>query len=319
MRPLLLCLCLGLLSTAAACGDDDDDTGVTADAGGGPDGEATIDAAAADARADATPLPPPEATWKEHWFEHDQELELVDYNNDVAIYFDPDVNRDGTGWILPFMTDLWRYSEATYGDIGEGRLFAVFHEGKYSGGHPSTSYDDSHDLRNVTDCGPGPWQSGYDIPSHEAGHIVESANNGMHGSPAFGVWHDSKWMEFYQYDAYVALGMDAEAQRVFDKFSATEDDFPRAGTHWFRDWFYPLWRDHGHAQVMVRFFRLLSEHYPKNGHEYTRGLNLGEFVHFMSGAAETNLKQLATDAFGWTQETDSQFQAARTEFAAITY
>jgi hypothetical protein len=189
------------------------------------------------------------------------------------------------------MTKLWQYTKQTYGDFGpENRLYTIFHQGKYSGGHPSTYLDGSHDFRNVTDCGPGPWKSGPDIPSHEAGHVVEGANNGIHGSPAFPLWQDSKWMEFYQYDAYVALGMDADAKRVFDRFTATTDGFPRAGTHWFRDWFYPLWKDHGHAQVMVKFFKLLSMYFPKgNGKNpsYTRDLNWGEFVHFMSGAAGT--------------------------------
>ena len=305
---------LALLIVFAACGDDDDDDAPGADAN-----PAEPDGATADGGPDATPLPPPEATWKEHWFEHEQELQLVDYNNDVALYFDPDVNREGTEWILPFMTDLWRYTEATYGEIGEGRLYAVFHENKYSGGHPSTYFDESHDFRNVTDCGPGPWQSGYDVPAHEAGHIVEGANNGVHGSPAFGIWGDSKWMEFYQYDAYVALGMTAEAERVFEQYTNASDDVPRPGTRWFRDWFYPLWRDHGHAQVMVKFFKLLAEHYPKNGQDYARDMNLGEFVHFTSGAAGEDLKDLATTAFGWTSETESQWQDARAEFDAIVY
>jgi hypothetical protein len=205
----------------------------------------------------------------------------------------------------------------------QNRLFAIFHEGKYGGGHPSTYFDSSHDSRNVTDCGPGPWLmstgSVLDIPSHEAGHVVESANNGVHESPAFGLWHDSKWMEFYQYDAYVGLGLTTEAKRLFDRFTATTDDFPRAGTHWFRDWFYPLWRDHGHAQVMVSFFKLLSQHFPKNGTSYSRALNWGEFVHFMSGAAGTDLKALATTAFGWPPDREAQLVKARADFPMITY
>src|SRR5687767_6603309 len=52
-------------------------------------------------------LPPPPATWREHWFEHDQELQLAYYNDSVAVYFDSDVNRAGTDWLLPFLTRLW--------------------------------------------------------------------------------------------------------------------------------------------------------------------------------------------------------------------
>jgi hypothetical protein len=149
--------------------------------------------------------------------------------------------------------------------------------------------------------------------------LIEGANNGVHGSPAFALWHDSKWMEFYQYDAYLGAGMMEDAARVFTRFTSTTDNFPRAGTHWFRDWFYPLWRDHGHAQVMVKFFKLLATHFPKNGTSYSRNLNWGEFVHFMSGAAGTDLEAQATMAFGWPPEREAQFTKAKTDFPMITY
>jgi hypothetical protein len=181
------------------------------------------------ARGAKAPAPP--RAWKEHWFEHDQVVKFVDFNDDVAVYFDDDVPRDqSTAWIVPFMTRAWRYTKSTYGDFGgaQGRLFAIFHQGRYSGGHPSTYFDDSHDDRNVTDCGPGPWpDTAVGIPTHEIGHIVEGANNGVHGSPGFRVWKDSKWIELYQYDLYVGLGLDDEARRAFDRFTAQSDDFPR--------------------------------------------------------------------------------------------
>ena len=101
-------------------------------------------------------------------------------------------------------------------------------------------------------------------PAHEIGHTVESANNGTHGSPAYEVWGDSKWAEFYIYDVYTALGMHRDAKRVHRQFAGNRDDFPRRGTRWFRDWFYPLWRDCGQAAVMDRFFRLLAGHFPQD-------------------------------------------------------
>jgi len=302
-RPLACRLVLASAIAAATigCGGGDDD-----------DGAAGPDAAAADA---------PPATWQEHWFEHDQLLTLADYDDDVAIYFDADVDATGTEWILPYLGDLWRYTRQTYGEFGDDRLYLIFHEGRYSGGHPSTYFDESHDFRNVSDCGPGPWgdPATVDLPSHEIGHVVEIASRGVHGSPAFGLWGDSKWAEFYQYDVYVALGKTADAQRVYDRFIATTDDFPVAGTHWFRDWFYPLWRDHGHGEVMARFFELLSQNFPTNGDDYARDMTWGEYVHFMSGAAGTDLQSLATAAFGWPAEWDAQLQAARSDFPAITY
>lgn len=266
-------------------------------------------------------LPAPPATWQEHWFEHNQLLSLGSYNDTVALYFDKDVNRAGTEWILPFATNVWQYTTKTYGSFGKDRLYMIFHQGKYGGGHPSTYLDASHDFRNVSDVGPGPWDQHpgvYSISTHEVSHIVELATNGVHGSPAFGLWGDSKWAEFYQYDLYVALGLTTDAQSAYNDFMGKSDSFPRDGTHWFRDWFYPLWRDHGHAQVMVNYFKLLSQYYPHPGNNYP-GMNWGEYIHFMSGAAKTNLQPMASKAFGWPSDWQAQFTKARSDFPGITY
>jgi hypothetical protein len=151
---------------------------------------------------------------------------------------------------------------------------------------------------------------------HLAANIVESAAHDRSGSPAFALWHDSKWAEFYQYDADVALGRKSLAD--FHKTTWTADgwidDFPRAGTHWFRDWFFPLWRDEGGARVMARFFELLAARFPKCGEGYARDLNWGEYVHFTSAAAGHDLRPLATTAFGWPAEWDAQYVQARQDF-----
>ena len=61
---------------------------------------------------------------------------------------------------------------------------------------PSNYQDPSHDNRNVTDCGPGPYREGdhgiHEMVTHQISHIVEGANNGTWGSPAFPIWGDSK-------------------------------------------------------------------------------------------------------------------------------
>lgn len=293
--------------------------------------EPRADAAPADAGdGGATPIASPggtrsaPATWKEHWFEHEQTLTLVDENEWVALYFDDDVNRAQAEWILPFMTRVWKYTVEHYGQFTDGkrdgRLYAIYHQGKYSGGHPSTYFDGSHDYRNVSDVGPGPYPDGsYAISTHEVAHVIEGASRSMHGSPAFGLWKDSKWAEFFQYDLYVGLGLTREASRVFDEFSKKSDDFPRPGTYWFRDWFYPLWKEHGGVEVMANYFRLLAQHFRKNGVNFGSGMNYGEFVHFMSGAARTNLKAQAEKAFGWSEEREAEFTRARTDFPNVRY
>lgn len=294
--------------------------------GGGGSGGATGGAAGTAGAAGSAPLatcpggPTPPDTWQEHWFEHNQLVKLVAYDDCAAIYFDDDMDPAQKDWIFPFVSDVWKYSLATYGVMGPERVYAIFHQDKYGGGHPSYYFDASHDHRNVSDAGGGDWSAGnWDLTSHELGHIVEStASHTKYGSPAFGLWGDSKWMEFYQYDVYVGLGMTEHAKVVFDRFSGGSDSFPRANTHWFKDWFYPLWRDHGHAQVMVRFYSLLEQHYPAQN-QRMGGMNWGEYVHFTSGAAGVDLKPLATTAFGWPAEWETQLQAARQKFPQITY
>ncbi|GLS03628.1 hypothetical protein GCM10007860_07730 [Chitiniphilus shinanonensis] len=264
----------------------------------------------------------PPATWQEHWFEHQQNMALIAYNDTVAIYFDADVNRDAGKWMLPYLTRMWQYAQQTYGPttLATDRLYSLHHESKYWGGHPSTVYDASHDYRNVSDVGGGNWiNPQYEVVTHETGHVVESIASGKHGSPAFPLWGDSKWMEFYIYDAYVGLGMSQQATEVYNRWMAGSDSFPRAGTYWFRDWFYPLWRDHGRAQVMTKYFQLLGQYFPNNGRDYTRNLNWGEYIHFMSGAAGKDLKPLATQAFGWPADWETQFQQAKRDFPNIRY
>ena len=87
-------------------GGDDDGGGIEPDASRAPADAAT---------PDAEPLPPPPTTWQEHWFEHDQLLELLAYDDHAAVYVDADVDRDQAAWVLPFVSAMWRYTKETYG------------------------------------------------------------------------------------------------------------------------------------------------------------------------------------------------------------
>lgn len=273
--------------------------------------------------ASAIMLAAPPSTWQEHWFDHNQLLSLVYFDNDLAVYYDQDVSRSVT-WPFSYMAEVWRYTKSIYGEFGsDPRLYAVYHTNKYSGGHPSTYFDASHDNRNVIDVGPGPWTNGtgndLDISTHEVAHIVEGASKGTHNSPAFNIWRDSKWAEIFIYDVYLGLGRTSDAQRWFDLMMNTSDNFPRENTQWFKNWFYPIYSQYGGSATLNRFFELLSLYFPKNGNDYARQMNWGEFVHFWSGAAQTDLKPLATNAFGWTDDMEAQFNQARTDFPNITY
>ncbi|MEH2271027.1 MAG: hypothetical protein V7K68_21865 [Nostoc sp.] len=270
-----------------------------------------------------TVLAAPPKTWKEHWLDHEQLLSLVHHNEHVAVYYDKDVSRSVT-WPFTYMPEVWQYTKKVYGKFGtDSRLYAIYHTNKYSGGHPSTYLDASHDHRNVIDVGSGPWKSGkgndLDLCTHEVAHIVEDASKGKKGSPAFTIWGDSKWAEIFIYDVYRGLDRTMDAKRWHDLMMKTHDNFPRANTQWFKDWFHPIYSKHGGSATLNRFFHLLSDYFPKNNNTYIHNMNWGEFVHFWSGAADNNLKSLATEAFGWTDDMQAQFSKARTDFPKIKY
>ena len=274
----------------------------------------------------AEPVNAPAKTWQEHWFDHNQLITRVFYNDELAVYYDGDVNRIVT-WPNTYLADLWKYTKKTYGSFGaETRLYAIFHTGRYSGGHPSTYFDASHDYHNVIDCGPGPWTNGtendIDLTTHEVAHIVEGASMNVKESPAFDIWGDSKWAEIFQYDVYKSLERENDRVRWFNKMVNNSDNFPRANTYWFRDWFYPIYSKYNETTVLVNFFKLLARNFPKSGtlgNVYARRMNMGEFVHFWSGAAGVNLKAQANTAFGWTIEWENQLLRAQQDFPGITY
>ena len=267
--------------------------------------------------------PAPPTTWQEHWYDHDQLVSRVFYDNDLAVYFDKDTDRSFT-WMNSYLGDVWRYTKKTYGDFGKDqRLFAVFHTGRYGGGHPATYLDASHDFRNTIVVGAGPWNRGegndLDLTTHEVAHIVEGVAKGVPGSPSFGIWKDSKWAEIFNYDVYRGLGRTSDVNRWYNLMIKNSDNFPRANTFWFRDWFYPIYNEHGQTAVLNNYFTLLSQCFVKSGNHYAHGLNWGEFVHFWSGAAGVNLKPQATKAFGWPAEWETQFKKAQSDFSCAQY
>ena len=264
--------------------------------------------------------PTPVEAWKEHWFEHVQDLTRVYYDDCAAVYFDPDVNPLAVSWLAPFVSNAWKYSVNTYGYLGPERVYAVFHQGRYSGSHLAMFYEGSHDFHSLEDMGATDWTQNYtDIVVVALGHIVErAAAHTKLGSPASAVWFNTPWSELYEYDLLLGLGLNDQAAAAYNKYTKVALTFPRANSFWFRDWFYPLWRDHGHAQVMREFYELLEKDYPVTDGQMPP-MNWGEYIHFQSGAAHTSLKPLATAAFGWTSEWQDQFVQAQIAYPKITY
>ncbi|HEX8864686.1 MAG TPA: hypothetical protein VF821_03425, partial [Lentzea sp.] len=277
----------------------------------------------------------------------------VSCNADVAVYFDPELLKlppAQTAWATPFVTEVWRHYRETYGSCAVNRplpapigpnctrfgypkpLLAFFHEGKYHGGTVVNRFDAFAGFRNTIDVGDNGWSVNNavlrDVITHEECHIVEGASQGVHESPAYGeIWGDSKWAEICQYDFYRRSGRTDDANRVFNQYMNNRDDLPQGARQaaWFRDWFYPLYQETGSTMAfMDRFFGLLNQHFPKRSENdnrnliYTRRMNAGEFVHFMSGAVGRDLSGMAQQAFnsGFTR---AQFDQAKVNFPGITY
>ncbi len=266
----------------------------------------------------------PPLTWKEHWFEHNQLVKRVYFDDHVAVYYDNDVDKSLT-WPFKTMSNVWRYVKNTYGQFGDSsRLYVILHQGRYGGGHPRGYFDPSHDFRNTLDCGLDNWTDStgqqIGIPIHEIGHIVTFASHNTKGSPSDALWGDSKFMEIFNYDVLLNIGRTDEADKVFIQMQTQVDNFPRRGTQWFKNWFYPIYKDHGKAAVLNKYFAVLADNFTKDkDNRFVRNLNWGEFVHFWSGAAGVNLKEQATLAFGWPAEWEAQFQKAQKEFPNVKY
>lgn len=284
--------------------------------------------------------------------DHRDAMSRVACNADVAVYFDADLAAlpaSGTGWITPFVTDVWRHMKRTYGTcavprslpapIGPGcedfgapkPALALLHQGRHGGGTVANRFDSFAGFRTTIDVGDTGWSAGnatlHDEIVHEACHQVEGAGQGVHESPAFSVWGDSKWAEFCLYDFYARTGRGADADRVYQLFTGHRDNLPAGarGAAWFRDWFYPMWKDGGNdAAAMTRFFGLLSQYFPtrtENGGRnliYTRRMTTGEFVHFSSAAAGKDLSARAATAFG-AGFSRAEFDKARADFPQLRY
>lgn len=275
----------------------------------------------------------PPRLWREKWYEHELLLTRQYYNDSIVIYHDDDMDPTVT-WPRRILTQIWNYSWKHYGGFGpDPRLRVVLHGGTYGGGHPGYYLSNKHEYFNVIDVGlaRNKWQDSIgeplDITAHEIGHIVESVSYNTLNSPAFSIWGDSKWMEIYQYDVYKGLGWNEKAASWHNRMMTIKEDFPRANTYWYRDWFFPIYDRYGGVTVLNNFFKLLSEHFPTtsipNGRKYIRDLNFGEFIHFWSGAAGEDLSELAAAAFGDKDRYGNlwmpQLQQAQKDFSAISY
>ena len=262
----------------------------------------------------------------------------------VAFYMpaseDPSIVSDV---IFDAYSENWKYVADTYGDlIGDRRLHALLLPTNASSGGAATIYtfDDSrsqycnmvfvkigrNEFKTTTKAG-----FAYDVMSHEICHIIEGIGGGYSGSMFYPVWGDSKWAEIFQYDIFKGV-MSPRAETWFQGYmnpSPTDngDNYPTAGRKqfWFRDFLYPTYT-HGQTTMLTNFWNLMNQHYKhKNGsfietssNPGGRG-NLGEMIHFFSGAAGVDVKPYAENAFGWNDQYEMWLLKARADYPGIIY
>jgi hypothetical protein len=118
---------------------------------------------------------------------------------------------------------------------------------------------------------------------------------------------------------YAALGLTSAAEQALTAFDNHYNSEPYPNTYWFRDWFYPLWRDHGHAQLFANYMTLLEKYYPVDADNWMPTMNYGQYFHFMSGAAGVDLAPFARTAFQWYPGFDDELAAAKQDFPDIKY
>ncbi|WP_437797926.1 fibronectin type III domain-containing protein [Sorangium sp. So ce693] len=259
----------------------------------------------------------------------------------IATYFDQYVpNPTGVTWVNPIISEAWAYAKDTYGSMVDPILYVIGNQDDAPGDEGSDAYDaagvvyassDEASYRNIIFTNTEDWSVpdyGWALQSliHEMGHIVESNNNGIAGSPAFNAWGDSKWADIFGYDVHLHLTTTPSnmASQFYEEMLLKTDDY---GVHWFRDWLYPLYAgefgntaaDHKGSRFLAGFFELLAEHLPTINSRYGgRPLNLGEYIHFCSGAAGVDLEDEARLAFRWTPRLELELARAQSEFPGVS-
>ncbi|WP_308992396.1 discoidin domain-containing protein [Mariniflexile litorale] len=270
---------------------------------------------------DDPPGSPPRGL-KENWNGHSDVLNRKYFDTYLAVYYGNEVNRE-IEWPYAFISDSWKSVINNYGDFGDegSRLYAVIHEDLSSESYISTYFDEVSNFQSLIDIS----LEGAEIDTNNKDRIVflienlvESSVKGVKGAIGKELWKD-QFAKIFAYDIYKDMGLDADAQRIYDAAIAEEVSYPSANIFWFRDWFLPLYENYNGSVIFSNFFKLLSEKYPLTGNSYSRDLNLGEMIHFFSGATGEDLQPLAEIAFGWNDVYEELLFQAKAKFPDLNY
>tara|TARA_R110002050_G_scaffold286121_2_gene436334 strand:+ start:104308 stop:106122 length:1815 start_codon:yes stop_codon:yes gene_type:complete len=270
---------------------------------------------------DDPPGSPPRGL-KEDWIGHSDVLNRKYFDAYIAVYYGDEVNRE-IEWPYAFISDTWSFVINNYGNFGDegSRLYSVIHEDLESDSYISTYFDEVSNFQSLIDIS----LEGAEIDTNNKDKIVfliedlvENSLKGVKGAIGKELWKD-QFAKIFVYDMYKSMGLDDDAQRIYDAAIAEEVAYPSASTFWFKDWFLPLYENYNGSVIFSNFFNLLSEKYPLEGNSYARDLNLGEMIHFFSGATGEDLQPLAELAFGWNDEYEELLFQAKAKFPDLDY
>ncbi|RUT72472.1 hypothetical protein D0817_02375 [Flavobacterium cupreum] len=274
-----------------------------------------------DAIVNTDPAGAPPREIKENWSGHTDKLYRQFFDKSVAVYYDSEVKRP-LDWPNDFFKNTWKQVTATYGDFGgDNRLYAVFHDKSKGPIYVATTFNAASGNRSIFDIAFEGYEmkgNNIDNPLLAVSQIVETSSRGINGSPAKAIWGDT-YSQIFLYDIYTKLQMQSDADRIAAANNAKTSTFPKQNTYWFRDWYAPIYKDHGGSLSLGNFFKLTAQFYPTNGNTYAHDMNMGEFVHFFSGATGDDLQPLAEAAFGWSDEWQEQLLDARADFPTLNY
>lgn len=273
-----------------------------------------------DAVINTDPAGSPLREIEETWAGHSDILYRQYFDANVAVYYNNNVPRP-LEWPYQFLSKSWEHVTDVYGDFGtENRLYAVYHHASPAP-YVGTIFNSQSGNRSLFDIAFDGFEmtaTNTDNALLAVSQIVETSSNGHSGSPAGEIWGDT-FSQIFLYDAYVNQQMQTDADRIFSLNNAKTANFPRENTYWFRDWYYPIYEQYGGGQAFGNFLKLVGQYYPTTGNSYAHDMNMGEFVHFFSGATGTDLLPLATTAFGWNDDWQDELLNARADFPTLNY
>lgn len=257
----------------------------------------------------------------ESWGGYSEKVNRQILINGVGVFYDADVDRE-IEWPLSFYGKIWPEILSKYGFFGNGASLHVVGHGDaaaptFSGNYLQTETEN----KNVIDLPITELEltaQTSDLSLKLLGQLVEGGNNRANGAPATTVWGES-FVEIFTYDMYMALDLEADAERVKTAYLESTSNLPVAGTNWFQDWLLPIYENYNGIGIFSNFFSTIAEFYPTNGGSYVSDFTVGEFIHFWSGAAGDDLQPMFEEAFGWNDAWAQELVIAQAKYPDLPY